>query len=131
MFAAARRQIKMIVFMAWIRDIDRVEIGQVFYRAAIWLGTSPDVQRLSLLGVLDGWARIAGEAGEAIMAGAPPSHRQREALRLADCLLGSTRRSLSEMTERATTFALADPQRVFYSLSDVLAASLASVCSAR
>jgi hypothetical protein len=104
---------------------------RIFYRAETWLETSRDVKRLSVIGVLEGWTRVAGEAEDAVLAGVPLSHRQREALRLTDCLTGSTRRSVTEILERVTAFASIDPKRVFYSLSDFLAASLVGVCSAR
>ncbi|MGH7321458.1 MAG: hypothetical protein ACRELA_17780 [Candidatus Rokuibacteriota bacterium] len=104
---------------------------RIFYRADTWLETSPDVQRLSVIGVLNGWARVAAEAEEAALAGVAPSHRQREAFRLIDCLTGPTRRAVPEIQERVTAFASVDPTRVFYSLSDFLAASLQSVCPAR
>ncbi len=104
---------------------------RIFYRAETWLETSPDVQRLSVIGVLDGWAHVAAEAEDAALAGAPLSHRQREAVRLTDCLTGPTRRAVPEIQDRVTAFASVDPKRIFYSLSDFVAASLVSFCRGR
>ncbi|MBI2466464.1 MAG: hypothetical protein HYV62_01380 [Candidatus Rokubacteria bacterium] len=103
---------------------------RIFYRARTWLETSPAVQRLSLDGVLRGWERVATEVEEAAMADQPLSRRQREALRLTDCLAERARRGAAELLERATAFAAAEPDRIFYSLSDFLAAALKALCPA-
>lgn len=101
---------------------------RIFYRAGTWLETSPAVQRLSFEGVLRGWERVASEVEEAAMSGQPLSRREREVLRLTDCLTGPARRPTGDLLGRVTAFAAADPDRVFYSLSDFLAASLKDLC---
>ncbi|MBI4608926.1 MAG: hypothetical protein HY726_07960 [Candidatus Rokubacteria bacterium] len=93
---------------------------RIFYRGGLWLETSASVQRLSLHGVLEAWERIArsAEAGEL-------SLRQREAVRLHECL---TRRSHGELLERVAELSRAQPDRVYYSLSDFIAEGLKDLC---
>jgi hypothetical protein len=133
----SRRRGRSLIRRSWIAGLllagaaVDAAADRIFYRAETWLETSPEVRRLSVVGVLQGWARVAGDAEEAALAERPLSLRQREALRLAECLLGSTPRPVPEILERVTAFASADPQRVFYSLSDFVAASLVGLCPAR
>jgi len=85
---------------------------RIFYRGEVWLETSAGVQRLSLLSVLRGWERVAESAGAGTL-----SLRQREAVRLHRCL---SARPVEELLERVTSFGLAGPERVHYSLSDFI-----------
>lgn len=102
---------------------------RIFYRAATWLETSAEVQRLSLLGVLRGWERLAVEAERTAVAGGGPTHRQRAAARLTDCIGAEAHAVLVDVQARVTAFAAADPERIAYSLSDFIAAALAAVCA--
>lgn len=96
---------------------------RIFYRSGTWLEASPSVQRLSLLGVLQAWERLAESVEEG-----RSSLRQREALRLHDCLTGGSR-STAELLEQVTAFSLAHPDRVYYSLTDFIAEGLKNLCS--
>ena len=116
------RLLLVVLLFTWA---GRAEAGRIFYRGGTWLETSTGVQRLSLLGVLRAWERTAEVAeGEA------PSLRQREAVRLYDCLI-RTSRSTDELLERITAFSFTDPDRVFYSLSDFVAEGLKGLCAER
>jgi hypothetical protein len=101
------------------------EADRIFYRGGTWLETSAAVQRLSLLGVLRGWEQVAETGGTAAL-----SRRQREALRLHDCLTGSSR-STDELLDRITAFSFAHADRLYYSLSDFITEGLRDLCAYR
>jgi len=102
---------------------------RIFYRAEIWLETSPRVQHLSLVGALRGWEKVAIEARQAAVAGGALSKRQREILRLQECVRGRSPRSTEELLRVVTVFAAREPERVFYSLSDFIAEGLKEFCA--
>jgi hypothetical protein len=95
---------------------------RVFYRSGVWLETSAGVRRLSLLGVLRAWEQLAETAAPGSL-----SLRQREAMRLHDCLI-RTARSHDEMLERVTSLSRAYPDRIHYSLSDFIADGVKDLC---
>ncbi len=109
----------LFLLPAWF---DAAEADRIFCRGGSWLETSSSVQRLSLLGVLRGWEQVAQvAAGDAL------SLRQREALRLQDCLARNSY-STDELLSRITAFSFAHPDRVYYSLSDFIAEGLKPLC---
>lgn len=101
---------------------------RIFFRGETWLETSPSVQHLSLVGVLRAWERIAREALS--VAGPALSRREREAIRLYDCLLAPSPRPVDELLRVVTAFGAKDPERVFYSLSDFIGEGLRQLCPA-
>lgn len=103
---------------------------RIFYRAGTWLETSPAVQRLSLAAVVRGWERLAAQAEEGAFERAP-TPRQREAARLTACLVGPPAYPLDAVQRGVSAFAMADPARLFYSLSDFVAAALRDLCPER
>ncbi|MBI4587853.1 MAG: hypothetical protein HY725_03360 [Candidatus Rokubacteria bacterium] len=105
---------------------------RIFYRGEIWLETSPSVQHLSLVGVLRAWEEVAAEVRKPARAGETPSGRQREVLRLHECLTAGSRRSTEELLQVVvTTFGALEPERVFYSLSEFIAEALRELCRSR
>lgn len=110
----------LILLSAWPAP---VMAERIFYRSEIWRETSSSVQRLSLLGVLRAWERMAETADTGAL-----SLRQREALRFHDCLTRGSH-STDELLERVTAFASAHPDRLYYSLSDFIAEGLKGLCS--
>jgi len=98
---------------------------RIFYRSGTWLETSPAVQRLSLLGVLQAWERMAESTVTDTL-----SLRQQEAMRFHDCLRASSR-STDELLEQVTAFSFTRPDQVYYSLTDFIAEGLKALCPGR
>jgi hypothetical protein len=95
---------------------------RIFYRSALWLETSPGVQRLSLLGVLQAWETLAGrDPGE------PLPFRQREFVRLHECLQARGH-TTDDLLARLTRFSQAHPERTFYSFTDFATEALRPLC---
>lgn len=112
--------LSMFLVSAWTAS---AMADRIFYRSETWRETSSSVQRLSLLGVLRAWERMAETADTGAL-----SLRQREALHLHDCLTRGSH-STDELLERVTAFASAHPDRLYYSLSDFIAEGLKGLCS--
>ena len=105
--------------------------SRLFYRSSIWLETSPAVQRSSLAEVLTAWRTTADEVLERAVGGEPLTVREREALRLTDCVAGSASPDFEAIQARLTAYALAHPQKVFSSIADFVASALGSLCPRR
>lgn len=105
--------------------------SRIFYRSSTWLETSPAVQRSSVTEVLAAWQATADEVIERAVAGGPLTVRQREALRLMDCVAGSAPLALETIQARLTAYGLAHPDRVFSSIADFVASALDQLCPRR
>lgn len=95
---------------------------RIFYRASLWLETSPPVQHLSLVGVLQAWERLARIAEREVL----PA-RQQAFVQLHRCL-GRRGYATPALLERLTAFSLENPDGVYYSLSDFAAEALRPLC---
>jgi hypothetical protein len=95
---------------------------RIFYRASLWLETSPSVQHLSLVGVLQAWERLARAAERERL-----PHRQQAFAQLHRCL-GRRGYATPALLERLTAFSLENPDGVYYSLSDFAAEALRPLC---
>jgi hypothetical protein len=95
---------------------------RIFYRSSLWLETSPGVQHLSLVGVLQAWERLARVAERE-----PLPVRQQAFVVLHRCL---ARRGYPTpaLLERLTAFGLENPDGVYSSLSDFAAEGLRALC---
>ncbi len=97
---------------------------RIFYPSRLWLDTSAAVQRLSLLGVLEAWRAQAEREGAL-----PLSHRQREVVRLHECLLAEGHR-VDDLVAQLTRFGR-EAERTFYSLGDFVSEGLRPLCAGR
>ncbi|MBI1893330.1 MAG: hypothetical protein HYS14_04390 [Candidatus Rokubacteria bacterium] len=105
--------------------------SRIFYRSSTWLETSPAVQRSSLAEVLTAWRATADEVLERAVVGEPLTVREREALRLTDCVAGNASPDFETIQARITAYALAHPNKVFSSIADFVASALGPLCPRR
>jgi hypothetical protein len=99
--------------------------ARIFYHAKDWLGTSPETQLRLLRGTLRAWEEVA-EAAEGW--DHPLSAREREALRLVECIRLRPGLTLEAVRQVIQTYAGEHPAGVFSTFGDLAARALEGPC---
>ncbi|MBI2164384.1 MAG: hypothetical protein HYW08_06795 [candidate division NC10 bacterium] len=103
---------------------------RIFYRSQDWLATSPETQMRLLNGTLRAWEEVA-EAAEARGSGGDPlSVREREALRLLECIQIRPGLTPPAVRQAIQSYAGEHPQEIFASFGDLAARALSRPCQA-
>ncbi len=101
---------------------------RIFYRAEDWLTTLPETQTLLVAGILRAWEQVA----EAVEARAPSgeelSIREREALRLMECIQVSPGLTLEEVRLAIHAYAAMHPTDIFSTVGDLAGRALDRRC---
>jgi hypothetical protein len=101
--------------------------ARIFYRAQDWLGTSPETQMSLLRGTLRAWEEVA-EAAEA--QDQRLSARERNALRLLECIRVRPGLTLEAVRQAIQQHARQHPEGVFSTFGDLAARALERRCRA-
>ena len=101
---------------------------RIFYYTRGWLATSPETQMRLVAGTLRAWEELAeaaearGPAAEALPA------REREALRLMECIRVFPGLTVEEVRQAIQAYASRHPEEVFSSFGDLAGRALARPC---
>lgn len=99
-----------------------------FYRAEEWLTTSPETQTLMVTGILRAYEQVAEAVEARGPAGEGPSIREREALRLLECVRVSPGLTMEEVRQAVHAYAAAHPTDIFSTVGDLAGRALDRRC---
>ncbi len=118
-----------LLMAAWLTSPPSANPGtRIFYRAQDWLATSPEVQRLLVHGTLRAWEELA-ETAEAD--GRPVEQlpvREREAMRLLECIRVHPGLTVEEVRQTIQRYARQHPEEIFSAFGDLAGRALAHAC---
>lgn len=104
---------------------------RIFFRAQVWLTTSPETQLRLVTGTLRAWEELA----EAAEARGPAAERlsvaEREALRLLECLRERPGLTLEDVRQTIQVYAGQHPEGVFSTFGDMAVLALDRRCPGR
>jgi hypothetical protein len=103
---------------------------RIFYRAEDWLTTSPETQTLLVTGILRAWEQVAEAAEARGPAGEELSIREREALRLMECIQVSPGLTLEEVRQAIHAYAATHSTDIFSTVGDLAGRALDRRCPA-
>jgi hypothetical protein len=103
---------------------------RILYRAEDWLTTSPETQTLMLTGILRAWEQVAESVEARGPAGKELAIREREALRLMECIQVSPGLTLEEVRQAIHAYAAAHPTDIFSTVGDLAGRALDRRCPA-
>ena len=101
---------------------------RIFYRTQDWLATSPETQMRLLNGTLRAWEAVAEAAEAREPAGEPLSVREREALRLLECIRVHPGLTPEEIRQAVQSYADEHPHDIFANFGDLGARALSRPC---
>lgn len=121
----------LIVAACVISPPDTMPQTRVFYRAEQWLATSPETQLLLVRGTLRAWEQLAESAENQGLPGGRLPIREREALRLVECIHLHPGLTLEQVRQAIQLHAIRHREEIFSAFGDLAAQALVMPCRRR
>lgn len=103
---------------------------RIFYRSRDWLATSAETQMRLVNETLRAWDEVAEAAESRGPGGEPLSVREREALRLLECIRIHPGLTSEDVRRAVQAYVENHPQKIFASFGDLAARALSLPCPA-